>query len=121
MICRLGHAYAGLSLSGVACDKQKLRAGKAVAHLPCLHIQLSVSVGKGRISILRWIFFPQEFGAKGSFIQYGGVVDHALVVRGITTVFNTDYITDVIFHLNGAIKVAHLTCFLFAHERALIM
>ena len=48
---------------------------------------------------------PQEFGAKGSFIQYGGVADHALVVRGITTVFNTDYITDVIFHLNGAIKV----------------
>ena len=51
----------------------------------------------------------QEFGAKGSFIQYGGVADHALVVRGITTVYNTDYITDVIFHLNGAIKVRH-TC-----------
>ncbi|CAL5220606.1 g2648 [Coccomyxa viridis] len=49
--------------------------------------------------------YTQEFGAKGSFIQYGGVADHALVVRGITTVFNTDYITDVIFHLNGAIKV----------------
>ena len=50
----------------------------------------------------------QEFGAKGSFIQYGGVADHALVVRGITTVFNTDYITDVTFHLNGAIKVGVL-------------
>lgn len=47
----------------------------------------------------------QEFGAKGSFIQYGGVVDHALIVRGITTVYNIDYITDVVFHLNGAIKV----------------
>jgi diamine oxidase len=47
----------------------------------------------------------QEFAAKGSFIQYGGVVDHALVVRGITTVYNTDYITDFVFHLNGAIEV----------------
>lgn len=46
----------------------------------------------------------QEFAAKGSFIQYGGVVDHALVVRGITTVYNTDYMTDFVFHLNGAIK-----------------
>ena len=46
----------------------------------------------------------QEFAAKGSFIQYGGVVDHALVVRGISTVYNTDYITDVTFHLNGAIE-----------------
>jgi diamine oxidase len=34
------------------------------------------------------------------------VVDHVLVVRGITTVFNTDYIVDIIFHLNGAIKVS---------------
>ena len=47
----------------------------------------------------------QEFAAKGSFIQYGGVVDHALVVRGITTVFNTDYMTDFVFHLNGEIQV----------------
>ena len=47
----------------------------------------------------------QEFAAKGSFIQYGGVVDHALVLRGISTVYNTDYITDVTFHLNGAIEV----------------
>ena len=47
----------------------------------------------------------QEFGAKGSFIQYGGVADHALIVRGITTVYNTDYITDVVLHLNGAIKM----------------
>lgn len=47
----------------------------------------------------------QEFAAKGSFIQYGGVVDHALVVRGITTVYNTDYMTDFVFHLNGALKV----------------
>jgi Cu2+-containing amine oxidase len=52
---------------------------------------------------LLWL---QDFGAKGSFIQYGGVVDHALVVRGITTVYNTDYIVDVIFHLNGAVKVS---------------
>ncbi|CAK0783467.1 hypothetical protein CVIRNUC_006666 [Coccomyxa viridis] len=49
--------------------------------------------------------YTQEFGAKGSFIQYGGVADHALIVRGITTVYNTDYITDVVLHLNGAIKV----------------
>jgi hypothetical protein len=47
----------------------------------------------------------QEFAAKGSFIQYGGVVDHALVVRGISTVYNTDYITDFTFRLNGAIEV----------------
>ena len=33
-------------------------------------------------------------------------MDHALVVRGITTVYNTDYIVDVSFHLNGAIKVS---------------
>ena len=50
----------------------------------------------------------QEFGAKGSFIQYGGVADHALIVRGITTVYNTDYITDIELHLNGAIKVRRL-------------
>lgn len=47
----------------------------------------------------------QEFAAKGSFIQYGGVVDHALVVRGITTVYNTDYMTDFVFHLNAEIQV----------------
>ena len=47
----------------------------------------------------------QEFSAKGSFIQYGGIVDHALVVRGISSVYNKDYITDVILHLNGAIEV----------------
>jgi Cu2+-containing amine oxidase len=46
----------------------------------------------------------QEFAAMGSFIQYGGVVDHALVIRGIATVYNTDYITDVTLHLNGAIE-----------------
>ncbi len=75
--------------------------------MPCLGSQTAVGrLGDGQpdyrfdvVSVL------QEFGAKGSFIQYGGVADHALVVRGITTVFNTDYITDVIFHLNGAIKV----------------
>lgn len=32
-------------------------------------------------------------------------MDHALVVRGITTVFNTDYMTDFVFHLNGEIQV----------------
>lgn len=67
----------------------------------------------------------QEFGAKGSFIQYGGVVDHALVVRGITTVFNTDYITDVILHLNGAIKVGapllHLFPMAGCHQSACVL
>ena len=45
----------------------------------------------------------------GSFIQYGGVVDHALVIRGIATVYNTDYITDITLRLNGAIEACPLS------------
>ena len=36
------------------------------------------------------------------------MTDHALVLRGITTVYNVDYVTDVTFHLNGALEARAL-------------
>ena len=36
--------------------------------------------------------------------QYAGLMDHALVVRGISTVFNYDYIIDFVFHTNGVME-----------------
>ncbi|EIE26972.1 amine oxidase catalytic domain-containing protein [Coccomyxa subellipsoidea C-169] len=70
---------------------------------PLLHPQ-SICVWEQDSGRPLWRHYTQEFAAKGSFIQYGGVADHALVVRGITTVYNTDYMTDFVFHLDGSIK-----------------
>ncbi|CAL8468966.1 g8507 [Coccomyxa elongata] len=72
---------------------------------PLLHPQ-SICVWEQDTGRPLWRHYTQEFAAKGSFIQYGGVVDHALVIRGITTVYNTDYMTDFVFHLNGEIQVS---------------
>lgn len=89
------------------CEDERLWIGLPV--LAVLHFSASSALlvqPLMKTSLNAFMFAEtQEFAAKGSFIQYGGVVDHALVVRGITTVYNTDYITDFTFHLNGAIKV----------------
>ena len=41
----------------------------------------------------------------GGYFYYGGIVDYHLVVRSIATIWNSDYIFDYIFHLNGDIEV----------------
>ena len=50
-----------------------------------------------------------KFNKKGTapegFWFVGGMVDHALVVRVISTPFNYDYIFDYVFHQNGVIEV----------------
>ena len=43
-------------------------------------------------------------GVKGLWAQ-GGLVDHAIVIRVISTPFNYDYIFDYILHQNGVIEV----------------
>ena len=48
----------------------------------------------------------QEFTSKGQLIQFAGVPAHNLVLRGVATVFSTDYIFDVTFHLNGVVETA---------------
>ena len=46
----------------------------------------------------------QEFQPHAEQVSYGGTPGAALVVRGIATVFATDYIIDVVFYPNGAIE-----------------
>ncbi|KAB0339356.1 hypothetical protein FD754_023960 [Muntiacus muntjak] len=44
---------------------------------------------------------------------FGGLVETVLVLRSVTTLFNYDYVWDVIFHSNGAIRVKfHATGFI---------
>ncbi|XP_050399517.1 amiloride-sensitive amine oxidase [copper-containing] [Patella vulgata] len=60
---------------------------------------------------------------QGGYSNYGGLVDHFLVVRTILNVWNYDYLIDYIFHLNGVIelKVSATgyvqTTFALAHEK----
>ncbi|KAI8520044.1 amine oxidase [Branchiostoma belcheri] len=42
----------------------------------------------------------------GGYDFYGGMVDHALVLRHIFTIGNYDYIYDYIFHQNGVLEVS---------------
>ncbi|XP_066289273.1 LOW QUALITY PROTEIN: diamine oxidase [copper-containing]-like [Branchiostoma lanceolatum] len=42
----------------------------------------------------------------GGYEFYGGMVDHALVLRHIFTIGNYDYIYDYIFHQNGVLEVS---------------
>ena len=49
--------------------------------------------------------FNKEGSAVEGFWFLGGMVDHALVVRVISTPFNYDYIFDFILHQNGIIEV----------------
>ena len=39
------------------------------------------------------------------FSLFGGLVEILLVFRSVSTLFNYDYVWDVIFHSNGAIQV----------------
>lgn len=41
----------------------------------------------------------------GGYKNYGGLVDYQLIVRHIATVWNSDYIFDYIFRLNGEIEI----------------
>lgn len=41
----------------------------------------------------------------GGYTNYGGLIDYQVVVRHIATIWNSDYIFDYIFHLNGEIEI----------------
>lgn len=41
----------------------------------------------------------------GGWVNYGGAPDHVVVIRQIATIYNYDYIYDVILHLDGSVEV----------------